>query len=441
MTVDKAVEHGCGDKAHASWRVVRDGFYGRPPRRRQRYLCYNPANPTEERHKFTPQVVRLEAARAHCLECENDLTPGQGPNAGRHYDFAAREIAAALVAVANGSTYAQAGLTARHTVRALTEPFDHGDWPVARRAHPGQAGNERSNHGTLVATWVEAFTDVVLGGPEVVEMPRVLLLDSTSFYRIYAHGRGPAFAVLAAYGYPTWPGPGRLLRAVTYRTASGPTWADFLSQMPGMPEVVVSDGGQEVINGIDLRWPMEGVGNRPERVRCRWHLAKNLREALVKDIKPHAKAVGLKDPKSHPLWERAERAFDSLDAYQTYYGWAYRSLLSWTPDDLALPAALRWLNRNDLLIRAQLLRHADGRPGPGSTGPLEAEMRQIRRYFAHRAQGLRNAPRTNLLLRLLVAARNGQADERTWAERIRRHLAENGGLGPKQRQLVGAGGL
>jgi hypothetical protein len=35
-----------------------------------------------------------------------------------------------------------------------------------------------------VATWVEAFTDAVFGRPQAVEMPQVLLLDSTSFYRI-----------------------------------------------------------------------------------------------------------------------------------------------------------------------------------------------------------------------------------------------------------------
>jgi hypothetical protein len=44
-----------------------------------------------------------------------------------------------------------------------------------------------------------------------------------------------------------------------------------------------------VIYGIQARWPKPGVGNRPERVRCRWHLAQNLREALVEDIKPHMK--------------------------------------------------------------------------------------------------------------------------------------------------------
>ena len=146
------------------------------------------------------------------------------------------------------------------------------------------------------------------------------------------------------------------------------------------------------------------------------------------------------DPREHPLWRLAERAFDNREAYDLYYGLAYRSLLSWTPNSLDLPAALRWLSRHDLLIRAQLARRAE-RPGPEATGPLEAEVRLLHRHFAYRAQSLRNQPRTNQLLRLMVAGRNGEADERVSAERIRSWLDENGGFGPAQRQLVGAGGL
>jgi hypothetical protein len=108
--------------------------------------------------------------------------------------------------------------------------------------------------------------------------------------------------------------------------------------------------------------------------------------------------------------------------------------------------ALKWLTANDDLIRSQLARRADPdpgrrRPGPESTGPLEAHIKWLRHRLAYRAQSLRNAPRTNQLLRLMVAGRNGQADERAWAERIRQHLVANDGQAPRQRQLVGAGGL
>jgi hypothetical protein len=272
-------------------------------------------------------------------------------------------------------------------------------------------------------------------------MPHVLLLDSTTFHRRYRGRSNPAFSVLCAYGYDEGSDSGRLLRVAAYRNATQLTWADFLSEMPGMPEVVVSDGGQDVLGGIAARWPSPGVGQRPERVRCRWHLAQNLREALTQDLKPHLKDAGLKEPREHRLWDLAERAFDDLPRYELYERWARNSLYSWTPDSLDMPAAVKWLATNDLLVRSQLLRRAEGRPGPESTGPLEAHIKWLRHRLAYRAQSLRNAPRTNQLLRLMVAGRNGQADERAWAERIRQHLIANDGQAPRQRQLVGAGGL
>jgi hypothetical protein len=72
---------------------------------------------------------------------------------------------------------------------------------------------------------------------------------------------------------------------------------------------------------------------------------------------------------------------------------------------------------------------------------LEADIKWLRHRLAYRAQSLRNRPRTDQLLRLMVAGRNGEADERGWAERIRQHLIANNGRVPRQRQLVGAGGL
>jgi hypothetical protein len=453
VAVDKAKEIRCGDPAHRNWTVWRDGYYGRPPRRRQRYRCFDPSDPENATHKFTPRVVRLESLEPHCLECESAVAAGQGPNAARGYDFAAREIAAALVGLANGNTYAEASLTARRTVFELTQHWPDADRPTGLRAdltgeghaQPGQRGNESSTHGTLVATWVEAYTDIVLG-PEVVEMPHVLLLDSTTFTRRFRTRKVPAFSVLCAYGYTEGSDKGRLLRMRAYRSNTELTWADFLAGMPGMPAVVVTDGGPDVIAGVGARWPKPGVGNRPERVRCRWHLAKNLRAALVKDIKPHLDKAGFTDAREHPLWDRAERAFDNLDAYELYGRWARNSLYSWAPDAPEVPAALKWLTANDDLIRCQLARRADPfpehrRPGPETVGPLEAHVKWLRHRLAYRAQSLRNAPRTNQLLRLMVAGRNGQADERAWAERIRRHLVENGGQAPRQRQLVGAGGL
>jgi hypothetical protein len=267
VQVEKAVALECGDEAHAGWKAVRDGFYGVKPRRRQRYRCANPKDAADF-HRFTPKVVRLEAVEPHCLACESPLDTGEGPNAARRYDFAAREIAAVLVAVGNGATYSQAALTARQSVFRDSQHFSGAFRPVEERAQPGQAGNENSRHGTLVASWVETFTDVVLG-TEPVPVPLVLLLDSTSFWRRQGGRRTQAFSVLMAYGYDTAEGPGRLVRAAAYRRANAKSWEDFLSRMPGTSQVVVSDRARDIRTALDARWPVPGVGNRPEKVYCR----------------------------------------------------------------------------------------------------------------------------------------------------------------------------
>jgi hypothetical protein len=57
------------------------------------------------------------------------------------------------------------------------------------------------------------------------------------------------------------------------------------------------------------------------------------------------------------------------------------------------------------------------------------------------AQSLANKARTDLLLRLLVAGRRGEANEQVWAERVRQYLLAQDGQAPPQRALVNAGGL
>ena len=51
-----------------------------------------------------------------------------------------------------------------------------------------------------------------------------------------------------------------------------------------------------------------------------------------------------------------------------------------------------------------------------------------------RAARLTNKTRTDALLKLLAAQRNGWANETAWAERIREHLLARRGRAPDQRQ-------
>jgi len=104
-------------------------------------------------------------------------------------------------------------------------------------------------------------------------------------------------------------------------------------------------------------------------------------------------------------------------------------------EDGKLTGSVRWLRDNELAVICQIERRRF-RAGPEATGPLEAELHNIRGVLTRRAQVLRNQPRTNLLLRLLVAGRRGQANERTWAEQVRRHLVALDGIPHQQRRIV-----
>lgn len=314
--------------------------------------------------------------------------------------------------------------------------------------------------------------------------PGVVLLDSTSFWRRSGGRTVPAFHVLAAYGYDIaseaassgrwsadpWEIPaieltgipdalpsqvvqskGRLLKAVAYQVSNTKTWSDFLASTPGMPEVVVADGGPEIRAAVTSLWYGTSGQLGAEFVACRWHWAKNLRSALEDDLISLDTRASLTDKRKrareHLLWTSAERAFDSPAAWSAFGALAHDTLAyrhgHWSgpagEDSGRLPATLAWLRDHDLTFTVQQARRAL-RPGPESVGPLEAELQFVRGSFARRAQSLRNRERTNLLLRLIVLGRRGHVNERLWAERIRVHLDTRAGHAVPQRVLTEHGG-
>ena len=121
-----------------------DGTYGRSGHRRQRYRC----TPRGGRsHVFTELLPREEAWRGACEHCERPVERREGPKAPRHYQFVARGIAEALHAVGAGASYRRASLVSRD--RAHRFRFDR------------ETGELReSDHGQLVADWVELFAPV-----------------------------------------------------------------------------------------------------------------------------------------------------------------------------------------------------------------------------------------------------------------------------------------
>ena len=91
----------CPRPEHAGSRVKLDGSYGRPGHRRQRYKC-SPGGGGRP-HVFTELLPREEAWHGDCEWGERHLERREGPKAPRHYQFVARGIAEALVAVGAGS--------------------------------------------------------------------------------------------------------------------------------------------------------------------------------------------------------------------------------------------------------------------------------------------------------------------------------------------------
>jgi len=135
--------------AYPNSHVVLDGRYGPREHRRPRYRCYpgGVGGKGEEWHRFTEPLPRQMTDGGMCVVCERDVHPHEGPQTPRTYEFAARHIAEALVAVGAGATYRDAAARVRRRA---------GRFPL------NADGSQRySRHGQLVADCVELFAPVV----------------------------------------------------------------------------------------------------------------------------------------------------------------------------------------------------------------------------------------------------------------------------------------
>jgi hypothetical protein len=260
----------CPRPEHAGSRVKLDGTYGRPGHRRQRYKC-SPRR--SEPHVFTELLPREESWRDSCEQCERHVERREGPQAPRHYQFVARGIAEALQAIGAGATYMRAARIARD--RAHRFRFD---------AETGEL--RESDHGQLVADWVELFAAVVFEPhrPRAWPAEGSLLLDHLPFrVRAWdASGRRipagkVAFDVLCAVGYRA--GKPRLWRAEAFSTAHPANWSAFLGSLPGEPERIVCDAHRGMLQAITERWP------RAELHQCEWHLQHALERLLAKELR------------------------------------------------------------------------------------------------------------------------------------------------------------
>jgi hypothetical protein len=408
--------------------VVRAGWYGRAGQRRQRWLC----RPEEgESHRFAEVLPRIVASASGqvCSDCATQLEPWEGQPAPRLYGFAARDVAHALMLVAGGASY-------RATAAAVRTAAGRELSTVSTRTAKGRRRAPANAHAGLVSDWVEVFAPLIWAVHAPAEWPRRLVLDSAEF----RHGspgkaRGEAaFSVLAAMGYHR-DGRSYVAAIEAVPSATQAAWRAFLASLTGRPDWVVTDGGPELAGVTDAvadRVPQPTGPPDPdfpdadpaelapiEVRRCEWHLARNLTDTLPDQVsRVHTDPIHTliaQAQSSLAGWRRLERELRARQRDTGIYG----------------PILTRLAGIDDL-VRAQIATRAP--TGPNTTGALEEFFHQLDHTIGDRGANLTNKVRTDALLKLIAARRNGWINEAHWAEVIRDHLTRHHGHAPPQRQ-------
>jgi hypothetical protein len=391
--------------------VKLDGSYGKPGHRRQRYKC-SPRDGGKP-HVFTELLPREEAWHDSCDHCERRVERREGPKAPRHYHFVARGIAEALRAVGAGATYMRASSVARDRARRF-------------RFDPETGELRESDHGQLVADWVELFAPVVFAGhrPNAWPAEGSLLLDHLPF-RVRALDAGGkripagrvAFDVFCAVGYRA--GKPRLWRAEAFSTAHPAHWGAFLGALPGEPKRVVCDAHGGMLRALEERWP------DAELHQCEWHLQHALERLLAKEARSNP---------SEELEELRTRVQGALTG-PSFWGPFIRAARAAENESLD-----RWIAVNGATIEAQFARRPppSRRPAdmPLTTSALEQITRPIATALYPRRYALKNRERLNRLLMLLQLHVNGEDNVQAYTKTIRAWLESNGGRPTGRRRSI-----
>lgn len=410
MSRTSAARVKCPRPEHARSRVKLDGTYGKPGHRRQRYKCSPKGG---ECHVFTELLPREESWHRSCDQCERQIERREGPKAPRHYQFVARGVAEALAAVGVGATYMHASRVARDRARRF-------------RFDPETGELRESDHGQLVADWVELFAPVVFEADQPAAWPAEgsLLLDHQPFrVRALDASRKPipagrvAFDVFYAVGYRA--GKPRLWRTEAFPSAHPANWSAFLGSLPGEPKRIVCDAHGGVLRAIEERWP------GAELHQCEWHLQHALERLLAKERRSNP------SEELEELRARTEGALAGPSFWRSFVQ-AARAAENESLD--------RWMAVNGPTIEAQFARRRppSRRPAdmPLTTAALEQLTRPISAALYPRRYALKNRERLNRLLMLLQLHVNGDDDVRAYTKTIRAWLESNGGRPVGRRRAI-----
>ncbi len=396
----------CPIHEHAGSRVVRGGWYGKPPHRRQRWWC-RPSNGAPK-HRFTPVLTRQGEPHPYCVECSTGLEPWEGQAGAREYRFAAREVGEALVSVAKGGTYRVAAEIARQKAGRVPPPRAH------RRRSP-------ANEGQLIANWVDVCSEFVCAGELPERWPHTLAVDSQNFRVNSGPHAGRGFHVLAAVGREQgepgrWAPTPRVWRLEPFAHKDQASWEAFFGALDGAPKVIVSDADNALRRAIQGSFGDTELEHR----QCEWHLGRKLRQHLPDLVLADAK---------HPITRALIDAFHSLEAWSRL-DQAIRA------DDARgehgpLTLAINWLDTYGRIAEAQIPTRDPY--GINSTSPAEQTLRQIDRRIGDRVGSFTNRTRLAKLLNLMTLDLLGKADSRDWADRLRERLYLAGGRPQNQR--------
>jgi hypothetical protein len=394
----------CHIAEHAGSRVVRDGWYGKPPHRRQRWRCI-PAN-GDLKHRFTPVLTRQGDPHAYCVECSTALEPWEGQAGAREYRFAAREVGDALVLAAKGTSYRVAAEIARQKAGRVPAPR-----PRSRRSP--------ANEGQLVANWVDVCSELVCAGELPDRWPHTIAIDSQNFRVNSGPNTGRGFHVLAAVGREEgetgkWAPIPRVWRLEPSARKDVAAWQAFFGALEGAPKVIVSDADNALT--LTIR---NVFGEEVEHRLCEWHLGRKLRQHLPDEI--------LAD-RGHPVSRALFDAFHNLEAWDRL---EHAIRTEHTQGEHPLGLAVKWLDTYGQRARAQIPTRDPN--GLNSTGPVEQVLREIDRRIGDRIGSLTNRARLAKLLDLMTLDLLGKADSRQWADRLREQLYLAGGRPKTQR--------
>lgn len=386
----------CPRPGHENSRVWLNGQRGPDGHKRPRWKCV-PRN-GDKPHRFTEVLPRQSTTDGFCGECERVYGQSEGPQGARDYWYSIREVAKALALVGGGSTYRTAAWEARYHAKRTGKLI--------------KRGMVYSSHAQLVSDWIETFAPVVYEPYRDFAWPTTgsVMFDEAPF-RVNngVPGGQRAFSILAAMGWDTEREVVRLYKLEAYpeRPNMVPAWKAFMRSLSGEPKRIVTDRGKPLLKATGIVFPSAEVHY------CEWHLVKNCREQL--------KNLGLAK-EGTPPYDSVEHAFASMKNFNDLKAaWAA------VKNPGQRKRLVRYLERLEPVVLPQIKRRGHGNANPNGTGALEKELTWLRSQIDYRVGQFTNRERLNRMLLLMVLKRNGFAEEREYAERIREWLLTNGG--------------